>query len=126
MSIHDEVNLIIFRIPNELEDKEYDWDDGFRLVEMPYLGRKLSNTGTIFLPGLDDVSFRSIAFDCVVLARTTATGANELQRRQFIPANKTQPLTVCELEFHEMSKLVDRLVAEYDIDRLKDDTCCKI
>jgi hypothetical protein len=118
MSIHEEVNLIIFRIPDEdPENKEHEWDDGFRLVELPYLGQKLAEAGTIFLPHIDDESYRSIEFDRIVLARTIAEGSLELTRYQLIPEKKGDPEKVCEMDYNELSKTVEHLVGEYDAER---------
>lgn len=120
MSIHDEVNLIIFRIPNEEDPacREHEWDDGFRLVEMPYLGGKLAESGTIFMPHADDEIFRSIEFDRIVLARTVATGSRELARYQIVP-EKGDPQQVCELGYDGLLEAVEYLVSEYDAERAK-------
>lgn len=118
MSIHDEVNLIIFRIPDELDpaNKEHEHDDGFRLVEMPYLGRKLADTGTIFLPHQDDVAYRSIDFDRIVLARTVAEGSRELMRYQLVP-NEGEPTKVYEMGYEDLVTAIEHLVKEYDEER---------
>lgn len=118
MSIHEEVNLIIFRIPDDPdpESKENEWDDGFRLVELPYLGRKLVETGTIFLPHADDEAYRSIEFDRIVLARTIAEGSIELTRYQLIP-EKGDPKKVCEMGYNELVKTIEHLISEYDTER---------
>lgn len=119
MSIHEEVNLIIFRIPDEddPEKKEHDWDDGFRLVEIPYLGRKLIEAGAIFLPHLDDEAYRSIEFDRIVLARTIAEGSIELIRYQLIP-EKGNPEKVYEMEYDELVETIEYLISEYDKERM--------
>lgn len=119
MSIHEEVNLIIFRIPDEddLESKEHEWDDGFRLVEVPYLGQKLIEAGTIFLPNADDEVYRSLDFDRIVLARTVAEGSLELARYQITPDKKGDPEKICEMSYDELVKTVKHLIREYDADR---------
>lgn len=118
MSIHDEVNLIIFRIPDDPENPEHEWDDGFRLVEMPYLGSKLATFGTMFMPRPEDEAYRSIEFDRIVLARTVAEGSRELARYQLTP-EKGEPEKICELGYDELVKAITMLVTEYNKDRAK-------
>lgn len=117
MNIHDEVNLIIFRIPDE-PDKETEWDDGFRLVELHYLDQKLAEVGMIFLPHPDDANYRSIDFDRIVLARITADGSKELARYQLNEnQRKVKAKTIHEMERSEMIDAVKLLVTEYNIER---------
>lgn len=118
MSIHDEVNLIIFRIPDAgPEEKENELDDGFRLVELPYLDNKLAEAGTIFMPHASDEVYRSIEHDRIVLARSIAKGSRELIRYQVVPESKDDPEKVYQLEYNELLSAVKYLIAEYNSER---------
>lgn len=110
MDIHREPNLIIFRIPNDSQ-KEHEWDDGFRLVEIPYLDKKLHETGTIFLPHQFDMSYRSLELNTLVLARKTAEGATELARYSIAPGHRKGGVYL--MERQEMVKSVDELIKHY-------------
>ena len=119
MSIHDEVNLIIFRIPDAgPEDKENKLDDGFRLVELPYLDKKLAKDGTIFMPHANDEAYRSIEHDRIVLARSVTEGSIELIRYQIVPDNPGVADKFYQLGYEDLIKAVTYLVAQYDAERI--------
>lgn len=113
MDIHREPNLVIFRIPDDPSNKEHEWDNGFRLVEIPYLNGELHEEGTIFLPHQHDMSYRSLELRSIVLARKTAEGANELSRYSIAPG-KGNPEAVYLMSRQEMIKAVNDLVKFYN------------
>lgn len=125
MNIHREPNLVIFRIPDEGE-KESEWDNGFRLVEMPFLGGKLHETGTIFLPHKDDESYRSLELSHIVLARKTAEGANELARFTIRPESRRDVEAVYLMGQKDMEKTVKELTAVYMADEQLFDSMLKL
>lgn len=112
MDIHREPNLIIFRIPDS-DHRENEWDNGFRLVEIPYLGGKLHEQGTIFLPHQHDEEYRSLELKTIVLARKTAEGARELGRYA-LTADDGNPKAVYLMRHEEMKKAVNGLIKVYN------------
>lgn len=106
MSVHQEPNLVIFKIPDDAEGN-------LQFVEVPYLGDKLVRIATPFsVVGSD--AYKDLKYNHVVLARTTADGSLDLERYLLNEDSTDDKVRfVYKLTFDQLAIIIDSLVKHY-------------